>query len=152
MYNRNEMALIKQDFWTSFGKYMLPVQSAVDEKINWINYKTGIKGIFFKMNAGKDAASLSIQMTGEKLQREKFFERMIQFRALFESTVPGEWIWVKEKLDENGRSISVIETILAGVNVYDKNDWPAIIPFLKSRITGLDEFWTSVKDFFEMED
>ena len=84
MYNRNEMARIKQDFWTSFGKYMLPVQPAGDEKINWINYKTGIKGIFFKMNAGKDAASLSIQMTGEKLQREKFFERMIQFRAVFE--------------------------------------------------------------------
>ena len=104
------------------------------------------------MNAGKDAASLSIQMTGEKLQREKFFERMIQFRALFESTVRGEWIWMKEKLDENGRSISVIETILAGVNVYDKNDWPAIISFLKPRITALDEFWTSVKDFIEMED
>ena len=37
------------------------------------------------------------------------------------------------------------------INVYDKNDWPAIIAFLKSMITGLDEFWTSVKDFFEME-
>ena len=48
MYNRNEMARIKQDFWTSFGKYMLPVQPAGDEKINWINYKTGIKGIFLK--------------------------------------------------------------------------------------------------------
>ena len=85
------------------------------------------------------------------LQRERNFERMIQFRTVFESTVPGEWIWMKEKLDENGRSISVIETKLAGVNVYDKNDWPAIITFLKKMITELDTFWTSVKDFFEME-
>ena len=151
MYNRNEMARVKQDFWTSFGKYMLPVQPAGDEKVNWVNYKTGMKGIFFKMNADRSAASLSIQMTGDRLQREKQFERMIQFRTEFESVVPGEWIWLKEKLDENGRSISVIETTLSGVNVSDKNDWPAIISFLKSMITGLDEFWTSVKDFFEID-
>ena len=151
MYSRNEMARVKQNFWTSFGKYMLPVQPSGDEKVNWVNYKTGVKGIFFKMNADRASASLSIQMTGDRFQREKQFERMIQFKKEFESVVPGEWIWSKEKTDENGRSLSVIETILAGVNVYDKNDWPAIISFLKTRITGLDEFWISVRDFFEMD-
>ena len=151
MYNRTEMAMIKQEFWTSFGRYMLPVQSAGYEKVNWINYKTGVKGLFFKMNAERDASKLSIQMTGDKLQREKHYDRMIQFKQFFEATMKGDWIWLKEKTGENCSNISIIETTLAGVNVYDKNDWPAIISFLKSMITELDQFWTSVKDFFETD-
>ncbi len=151
MYNRNEMSKIRQEFWTNFGRYMLPVQPAGDEKINWINYKTGVKGISFKMSAERTAAGLSIQFTGDRLSREKHYERMRQLKQVFESEVEGEWIWLKEKADENGGNITVIETTLTGVNVYDKNDWPAIISFLKTMITELDTFWTSVKDFFEMD-
>ncbi len=151
MYNRNEMSKVRQYFWTSFGRYMLPVQPAGDEKVNWINYKTGVKEISFKMSAERDAAGLSIQITGDKLQREKHYKRMLQFKQVFESSVQGKWIWLKEKPDENGRIMAVIETILPGVNVYDKNDWPAIISFLKSMITELDKFWTSVEDFFETD-
>ena len=151
MYNRNEMSKIRQEFWTNFGRYMLPVKPAGDEKINWVNYKTGVKGISFKMSAERTAAGLSIQFTGDRLSREKHYERMLQLKQVFESEVEGEWIWLKEKADENGGNISVIETTLTGVNVYDKNDWPAIISFLKTMITELDTFWTSVKDFFEMD-
>ena len=60
MYNRNEHAKIKQEFWTSFGRYMMLVQSAGIEKVNWVNYKTGIKGVFFKMDVGISEAVIAI--------------------------------------------------------------------------------------------
>ena len=51
MYSKSEASQLKQEFWTSFGQYMSPVLSAEGEKLNWINYKTGEKDIFFKMKA-----------------------------------------------------------------------------------------------------
>ncbi|TVP42967.1 MAG: DUF4268 domain-containing protein, partial [Mongoliibacter sp.] len=38
---------------------------------------------------------------------------------------------------------------LADVNVMEKDDWPAIISFLKPRIIALDAFWSNIKPAFE---
>ena len=45
-----------------FGQYMRPVLNANDEEVNWLNYKTGARHIYFRMDAGKSVASISIQV------------------------------------------------------------------------------------------
>lgn len=62
MYSKQEASKLKQQFWTSFGLYMQPVPSANGEKVNWINYKTGIRHVSFRMNAG-DHADISIELS-----------------------------------------------------------------------------------------
>ena len=62
MYTRQETSQLKQQFWTAFGKYMAPVLSAEGEKINWINYKTGVRFIHFKMDVSKEAACIGIEI------------------------------------------------------------------------------------------
>jgi hypothetical protein len=44
--------------------------------------------------------------------------------------------------------VSRIYTAAEGVNIYRKEDWPAIISFFKPRIIALDAFWTEVKEGF----
>jgi len=148
MYNRNELARIKQEFWTSFGRYMMPILSAGGEKINWINYKTGIKDIFFKMDVGISEAVIAIEFTGEEFQRKTNYEKFLSDRILFEATIPGNWKWIAEYQDENRKLVSIIRSELKGVNITDKKDWPEIISFLKSGIIGLDNYWVMVKDFY----
>lgn len=55
MYTREQISQLRQEFWTTFGQYMSPVLSAEGGKINWLNYKTGIKHLHFKMDADKKA-------------------------------------------------------------------------------------------------
>lgn len=45
MYSKAEKSKIRKDFWTAFGQYMKPVPSAEGTKVNWPNYKTGVKQI-----------------------------------------------------------------------------------------------------------
>jgi len=45
MFSRKELAQSRKEFWMIFGQYMSPVLSSEDEKINWINYKSGVKGL-----------------------------------------------------------------------------------------------------------
>jgi hypothetical protein len=49
MFSKQETAQLRKEFWTVFGQYMSPILSAAGEKISWINYKTGVKGVQFKM-------------------------------------------------------------------------------------------------------
>src|SRR3982750_3698682 len=111
MYSKQEATKLKQQFWTAFGLYMSPVFSAEGEHINWINYKTGEKDIFFRMNADNKTASIAIELThkDEALQ-ELFFKQFEQLKTLLHSTLKEEWIWLLYTHDENGKTISSIYT------------------------------------------
>jgi hypothetical protein len=150
MYSKQQASQPRQEFWTAFGKYMQPVLSAEGEKINWVNYKTGVKHIFFRMQANKGALiaiELSYPNPGD---RRAQFNKFLQLKTLFTTTMQEDWIWQQDTQDENGKITSRISTELAGVNIFNKADWPALISFFKPRIIALDAFWSMVKPGFEI--
>jgi len=150
MYSKNEAALIKKEFWTSLGTYLKPVLNANGQRINWINYKTGIKGIYFRTDVTKKAASVAIELThtGEE-SRMAAFDKLVSLKPVFTGMTEGSWSWQKEVYDESGRPISRILILQEGVNIFNKNDWPAIISFFKQHLIALDAFWSTAKDYFE---
>ncbi|WP_026903645.1 DUF4268 domain-containing protein [Pedobacter glucosidilyticus] len=149
MYTREEASRIKEEFWTSFGKYLAPHQSIFGTKVNWVNYKTGVKDIYFRMQADKRTASIYIAITHADLGlQELFFEQFQEFKLLLEQACKEEWNWQLHTQDDYGRTISRIGLELNQVNVFNKQDWPAIISFFKPRIIALDDFWYDVKDNF----
>lgn len=141
MYSKEEISKTRQQFWTTWGQYMKPVPSASGEKVNWANYKTGIPNIFFRMRAENGYASAAIELTGPDTGRQEKYKQLSQLHHL----LPGEWIWEEQATDENGRAISRIYAILNDVHLMKKEDWPAMISFLKERITMLDAFWNDAR-------
>ena len=131
MYSKQEAAKLKQQFWTAFGKYMSPVLSAEGENINWINYKTEEKDIFFRMNADNKTAFVGIELThkDENLQA-LYFNQFEQLKTLLHSTLNEEWIWYLHTHDNNGKTVSRIYTSIENVNFFNKEDWPNSFHFL----------------------
>jgi hypothetical protein len=149
MYSRNEAAQLKKDFWTAFGQYMTPVLSADGEKISWMNYKTGEKHLFFRMQADNKKASIAIELAHPDTGIQGlYFEQFVQLKKFLEEATGEEWRWQSHTTDDYGKTISWIGTELTGVSVFKKEDWPAIISFFKKRIVALDEFWSHVKYSF----
>ncbi len=151
MYTKAEASAVKQKFWTSFGKYMSPVPSASNEKINWVNYKTSIKGIFFKMDADKNAASVSIEISLLNIELQNLYVQTFRnFAKQFEEIVGVEWDLEGEVIDNEARYTQVFGTTLHRVNIFNESDWPTIIGFLKRNIIALDKFWDLYKPAFEL--
>jgi hypothetical protein len=149
MYSKQEIQQIKKQFWTSFGHYMRPVKNASGEEINWVNYKTGVRNIYFRMDASRSNASVSIELRNEDEQlRLRYYKQLQVLKNFMQEVLQEEWEWSEELKDEDGRTISRISKTLAKVNIYERSDWPAIISFLKQRIVALDDFWNNVKDGF----
>ena len=151
MYSKDQASQLKQAFWTTFGQYIAPQLSAEGLRVNWINYKTGLKHLFFKMQADGKSASIAIELShSDPGMQELLYEQFREFRKLLENQLEEEWDWELHTLDEYGKTTTRISTTLQDVSIFKQEDWPALISFFKPRIIALDEFWIDVKDAFEV--
>lgn len=150
MYTRQEAQKQRQLFWTTFGQYMQPILSADGEKINWVNYKTGISGIHFKMDADTERASIAIVFAQSDADvRSAYFDQLVRLSAVLLEFTNEQWEWQPEVQDEYGKQISQVGIELNHINILRKEDWPQIISFFKQRIIALDAFWSMAKYGFE---
>ncbi|MEJ8803814.1 DUF4268 domain-containing protein [Pontibacter sp. H249] len=154
MYSREQASQLRQSFWTAFGQYIAPHPSADGYKINWSNYKTGLKHVYFRMQADKRSASIAIELTHPDPEiQELFFEQFEELKNLLHEYVGEPWEWDLHTTNSEGRTISRIYKELPDVSVFNQNDWPALISFFKPRIIALDEFWSGAKySFDELKD
>ena len=150
MYTKEEASAVRQKFWTGFGRYMQPVPAASGEKVNWVNYKTGVKGISFKMNADNNGVFVAVEISlPDKMLQHQYFEIFRNFKKAFEQVAGGNWDMKEVFITENGHEISRVSTELNGINIFRETDWPEIISFLKKNIMALDVFWNEYKVGFE---
>ena len=151
MYSKDEASQIRQAFWTAFGQYIAPQLSADGLRINWINYKTGIKHLNFKMQTGNRQAYIAIEISHPDAgMQELMFEQFKELKAVFDTNLNESWDWELHTRDENNKLVSRIIKTLPSASIFNRNDWPTLISFFKPRIIALDEFWSVAQYSFEL--
>ncbi|HZI00128.1 MAG TPA: DUF4268 domain-containing protein [Flavisolibacter sp.] len=150
MFSKQEASQLRQEFWTAFGLYMQPLKSSEGERVNWVNYKTGEKSVYFRMQAESTFAFIGIEMSHQEPGiQELYFEQFKELRSLLESQTGEVWIWNLQMKDDYGKTVSRIYKKIDHVSIYKKSDWPQLISFFKPRLIALDAFWNQVKYGFE---
>lgn len=150
MFTREAASRIKQEFWTTFGRYMSPILSAEGMKINWVNYHTGLKDVYFRMDAGQKSAAIYISMEQDDLNiQELYFEQFLELKDLLHDVLQEEWDWQQHVPGADGKIISRIYKQFSGVSVFYKDHWADVISFFKPRIIALDSFWENARYGFE---
>ena len=149
MFPREEASRIRQEFWTTFGRYMKPILSSEGMRVNWVNYRTGLKDVYFRMDAGPKSAVISVSMEhADPSIQELYHEQFLEFKSLLHETLQEEWDW-QLHVPSDGKLISSISKQLSGVSVFNKDHWPELISFFKPRIIALDSFWENAKYSFQ---
>ena len=149
MFTREEKKAFNQLFWTSFGKYMQKQIPTSGRKLNWINYKTGVKDLYLRMNIDNKKAifSLDFQHKDEGI-RALFYEQFEELRRVFHETMNHEFVWEAETFNDQGVSISRVYTEIIGVNKFKKDDWHMAFEFFEKHLVPFDEFWAEFKEIF----
>ena len=150
MYSKAEATQLRQAFWTALGQYMAPVPSAEGDTTNWINYKTGLKNVYFRMQADNRHAIIAIELTHPDAGiRELFWEQFLELKTLLHEALGEDWTWEATATDAHGTAYSRIYRELGPANLFNRDDWPALISFFKPRLMALDVFWTDAQYAFE---
>jgi hypothetical protein len=151
VYSKEQASSLKQAFWTAFGQYMALQPTAEEGKINWINYKTGIKHLYFRMHADQYGASIAIEIAHpDPGIQELVFEQFLAYKKILYDCMEEEWEWEMHSEDEYGKHISRIRKTCSDVSIFKQEDWPALISFFKPRIMSLDQFWSDAKYGFDL--
>lgn len=150
MLNRTDSSRLREEFWTTFGKYMNPVPSVEGARINWVNYRTGFKEVRFRMDADNRSAiiAISLEHTDEGV-RELYFQQFQELKTILLTTMQEEWQWQPTVFVSEQKVYSRIYAELQGFSVFNKEHWPELISFFKQRIILLDQFWENAKYSFE---
>ncbi len=150
MFKSDQAARLREEFWTTFGRYMSPVPSADGLKINWVNYRTGLKDVHFRMDALRDSAMISIALEHrEPAIRELYFQQFEELKTMLLTNLGEEWKWQLHAPVAEGKIISRIYCELKDVSILNKDTWPDLISFFKPRIIALDQFWHAAQYSFE---
>lgn len=150
MYSKAEVTHLRQAFWTAFGHYMASVPSAEGGPANWINYKTGLKHVYFRLRADHHRATIAIELTHPDAGiRELFFAQFEEVKTMLLDAQGEPWTWEAHATDAQGAPLSRIYQELHPVNLLNRDDWPALISFFKPRLIALDAFWTEAQWAFE---
>ena len=93
MFSKQDASQLHRNFWTSFGQYMRPVRGAGEQTVNWLNYKTGIRHLYFRMDANNKQAGISIEFRHpDPIARQQYFEQFLQLQQLFHEEMGEEWV------------------------------------------------------------
>lgn len=150
MYSKSAASKIRERFWQSFGKYMQLVPSASGEKINWVNYKTGIKGVRIHTQCGSSYAEVAIRVSHpQENLRNEVISQFSDLIVKLHTATSVSWHQMMN-LAVNKETTSLIYSRLEEVSVFRESDWPAIISYFKTSLMLFDREWLDKKDIVEM--
>lgn len=153
MWSKEEAKNRKKRFYTAFGIYMKKHRMNYDSRIRWVNYRTGVNGIKFRLDTDNKNAFVCIDIVQKDAGvREIFFEQFQEFSAILNSTIPN-LVWLKSYYLNNGEEISRIYTCLENTSMNNEENWGVIFKFFEKNLVALHEFWELSQDVFkELDD
>ncbi len=141
MFSKEEASNLREEFWTSFGKSF---------PRKWILYRTKIKGLAFKFDAGRRDLNVAIEInSNNSTKNELLFEQFQALKSILTDCIPNI-VFDDNYVLNSGKSVHWIYTPYPDkFSIYNKNTWGAAFLFMKDNMSALEEFFEDYKDFIE---
>ena len=142
MFSKEEASLLRQEFWTSFGKSF---------PRKWLLYNTKIKGFNFKFAADKKQALVCLDIESTyKTKNELLYLQVLELKNILSEDYLPDVIFDELYVLDNGKIIHRIYVEYKGsFNIHDKNTWQNVFVFFKEAMNQFEEFYDLYEDFIK---
>ena len=136
-------------FFQQFTQHMSSHKIVGGGGKNWDAYKTGIKGLYFRiLTQPKVTLAIDLQFKDESI-RELVYDQFCELRRLLASEWNEEPLYEKNTVYISGEPLSRIYVSLDSVYFYNQEEWPEIMEWLEHKLVGLDSFWDTTGDILK---
>jgi len=141
MFSKEESRLLREEFWTSFGKSF---------PRKWILYDTKIKGLSFKFHFDTNSALVALDLEDDLENRITYWQKLQSLKSiLFDDYLP-EAIFEDTYYLENGKEISRIYVKLEQkASIHNKNTWLMVMEFFNKNMTLFEDFFLEYEDILK---
>ena len=138
MFSKEESALIRKEFWTSFGKSF---------PRKWLLYNTKIKGFSFKFVADRKKALVCLDLENpDELVNLLYYDQLLSLKVLLETELP-EVIFNDAYELESGKKIHRIYIPFEKkFSVYNKNTWRDCFDFFVEIMSKFELFFLEYEE------
>ena len=141
MFSKEESRLLRQEFWTSFGKSF---------PRKWILYNTKIKGLAFKFYFDTKKAYVTLDLEDDLDNRVNCWEKLVALKTILHDEYLPKAIYEEEFYLDNGKEISRIYVPLEQkVSIHNKNTWRDTMEFLNQTMILFEAFFEEYRDIIK---
>ena len=141
MFSKEESRILRQEFWTSFGKSF---------PRKWILYDTKLKGFSFKFHFDTKCALVTLDLEDDLEFRIKHWEKLVALKSILLDEFLPEAFFEEEYILENEKEISRIYVSLnQKVSIHNKNTWRDVMEFFNEKMNLFETFFEEYKDVIE---
>tara|TARA_R110000868_G_scaffold247614_1_gene504010 strand:- start:121 stop:549 length:429 start_codon:yes stop_codon:yes gene_type:complete len=141
MFSKEESRILRQEFWTSFGKSF---------PRKWILYNTKLKGLNLKFHFDTKTALVALDLEDDLENRIKYWEKLEALKSIFLDEYLPDAIYEEAYFLENGKEISRIYVPLEQkVSIHNKNTWREVMEFFNKKMSLFEAFFEEYRDVID---
>lgn len=141
MFSKEESRLLREEFWTSFGKSF---------PRKWILYNTKLKGFTFKFHFDTKSALVALDLEDDLENRINYSEKLTALKSILTEEFLPNAIFEEAYILENDKEISRIYVALnQKVSIHNKNTWQKTMEFFNENMSLFEAFFEEYKDILE---
>jgi len=141
MFSKEESRILRQEFWTSFGKSF---------PRKWILYDTKLKGLSFKFHFDNRTALIALDLEDDLENRINYWEKLLALKSILLDDYLPEAIYEEECFLDNEKEISRIYVPLEQkASIHNKNSWHDVIEFFNENMSLFETFFEEYKEVIE---
>lgn len=142
MFSKEESRLLRQEFWTSFGKSF---------PRKWILYDTKIKGLSLKFHFDTASALVALDLEDDLENRMNCWEKLVALKAILKGDYIPDALYEDAYVLDNGKEISRIYLPLSeSVSIHNKNSWRTVMEFFNTHMSSFEAFFEEYKDLIKV--
>ena len=150
MYSKDELKLLKKDFWEGFGIYCSNHPVLGKRKSKFMLYNTKMKGVELKFDANREGAFVILELNSPKEEdRLKRYEQFEKYKAVMEENFPEGLIWDFAYKLETGHEVCRIYSQKTGIDIHKRIHWMEFYTFMASEMLKLEKAFRYVKEAVE---
>ena len=141
MFSKEDSRLLREAFWTSYGKSF---------PRKWILYNTKLKGLSFKFHFDTKNALVALDIEDDLENRIKYWEKLVALKTILTEEYVKDAMYNEVYILENGKEISrVYMPLEQKVSIHNKNTWRITMEFFNETMDKFEAFFEDYKDVIE---
>ena len=141
MFSKEKSRILRQEFWTSFGKSF---------PRKWVLYNTKIKGVAFKFHFDTKSALIALDLEDDLENRINCWEKLVALKNILQNEYLPDAIYEEEYYLDNSKEISRIYIPLEQkVSIHNKKSWREVMIFFNTNMTLFEAFFEEYGDMIK---
>lgn len=150
MYSKEEARLLRKEFWESFAKYTNFYSKKVGEPVQWMLYKTEIKGLELKFELERKCIRVLLELNlKNENKRFDMYVELDKYKNVINDGFQDALIWEEEYFLEENKKVSRVYAELKGETFHNRDKWPLIFNFMASNMYQLQTNFILIHDIFK---